>query len=218
MARPKKSVIQESGVAAEEPTYVLTTPGWEIASGLAKKQSVSPTARRGRGRPPKSSLAVERSPRGSSDFESPRSQPRNPKRSRLQEAVQASESEEAEYEDDESEEEVEEDVEEGEQEEEEESELSPTKKAPPVRRQAAAAPLRMNIATKVQRLRADPNFSSIRPETLSRVVEQFEHDPNTPSVIINTSVSKPVARRKAVRWTEAEVEYEPISFLHGIHV
>jgi hypothetical protein len=219
MARPRKIPIEES--EEKEPLYVLTEPGWQ-ASGLKKRSAVSPTARRGRGRPPKSSLALERSPRASSDFESPRSQPRGTKRSHLQEIKQSSEEEEEEEENEEEEKELEESDEE--EEEEEELELSPSKnvKAPdgiwnpanrqsPERRghQGPAAPLRMNIATKVQRLRADPNFSSIRPETLSRVVEQFEHDPNTPSVIINTSVTKAVARRKAVRWTEVEVEYSP---------
>lgn len=137
----------------------------------------------------------------------------------MQNVVNASKSEDDEEEEEEEEEEElelsEPEESEQEKEEEEEEEQVPARRRSPPRRPSPErrrrpAPLRMNIATKVQRLRADPNFSSIRPETLGRVVQQFEHDPNTPSVIINTTVSKAVARRKAVRWTAAEVEYQEV--------
>lgn len=68
------------------------------------------------------------------------------------------------------------------------------------------ATFRLNLAAKVQRLRSDPRFTGIKAETLERVVEQFEKDNVTPSVIVNTTVCKPVARRTRVAWTTREIE------------
>jgi len=77
---------------------------------------------------------------------------------------------------------------------------------------------KMNMDDKVQRLRNDPRFQGIKPETLTRVVEQFETDPVAPSVIINTSTCKPVPRRTRVAWTNEEVDALRLGVAkHGTH-
>lgn len=70
----------------------------------------------------------------------------------------------------------------------------------------ANTPYRLETAAKIQRLKMDPKFSSINPQILGRVVNQFELDPVTPSVIVNTVNHKDVPRRTRVAWADYEVE------------
>lgn len=153
---------------------------------------------------------------GSSEFESPVKGRRG--RPRKVQVEQEEDEDEEEEQEDEEEEEVQEDEEEDEEEEDEEAIKDKKKKKkknakttrPKTGRMGPEASInaafRLNMAAKVQRLRNDPRFTGIKAETLERVVEQFEKDNVTPSVIINTTVCKPVARRTRVAWTDEEIK------------
>jgi len=183
----------------EEATFFLTTPGLK-AIGIKKRSASATPVKRGRPRKgantggsslAKTSALVD----NSSEFESPSPK----KRSRRNKSPL-----EVKKEDEASDEEADEDDEDEEEESEKEAQLTRTRTAGP--------PIRINVRNKVERLRHDPQFVGIRSETLNRIVEQFDRDESTPSVIINTTVNKPVPRRKAVRWTDDETEYANIYF------
>lgn len=85
---------------------------------------------------------------------------------------------------------------------EEDLEVSPRRSAAvpshnvPVR----TGPLRLNTMERVQRVKGNPRFKQITAETLGRVLEQFDNDSVTPSVIVSASTAKPIPRRTRVFW------------------
>ena len=215
--RPKKvqpaSVEEElryklvNGVAspAKSPE-ARRSPGRVAASSGSKKgkRALSPMS--------KFSRDVTAKMDGSSEFDSPVKGRRGRARKAAPEPEQEDEDEEEVQEDeDESDEEEEEEEEEDEEEEQKAKKDKKKKTTRPKTRVGPEASInatfRLNMAAKVQRLRNDPRFTGIKAETLERVVEQFEKDNVTPSVIINTTVCKPVARRSRVAWTDEEIEY-----------
>lgn len=217
-ARHKSAAKTTRRAPADEPS---ADELHETAKGLLDSNvkysivtSKQQPAKRGRGRPKKVIAAKEDSsdfPEDSEEEERVTKQKKGGKK--RQQVSEDEELEEDEIDEEEEDEELEEDdlsVEEDE-EEDEDDEYDGDEEAPK-RKRRGSKPHRLNVHEKVQRLKTDPRFHRIKPEVLGQVVEQFEKDPVTPSVIITASNVHPTNRRTRVRWTEEEEEYhDPVN-------